>query len=71
MIDKNLKTFDARLWRPAASTRDCGAVLWCLSLLHNFIQLSLNSGSTKVQTLLTACQRFAMVKISDNGHGYN
>ena len=38
-----------------------------LSLLHNFIQLSLNSDSAQVQTLLTACWRFAMVRISDNG----
>ena len=29
-----------------------------LSLLHNFIQLSLNSGSARVQTLLGACRRF-------------
>ena len=38
-----------------------------LSLPHNFIQLSLNSTSAHVQILLTACQRFAMVRISDNG----
>ena len=35
-----------------------------MSLLHNFIQLNLNSGSAQVQTLLAACQRFAMVRIS-------
>ena len=39
-----------------------------LSLLHSFIQLSLNSGSAQVQTLLAACPRFAMVRISDNGN---
>ena len=44
-------------------------VQWLL-LLHNFIQLSLNSGSAQVQTLLAACQRFAMVRISDNGPGW-
>ena len=43
------------------------AMVWWLSLLHNFIQLSLNSGSAQVQTLLTACQRFVMVMISDTG----
>ena len=41
-----------------------------LSLLHNFIQQSLNSGSAQVQILLAACRRFAMVKISDNGPGW-
>ena len=40
------------------------------SLLHNFIQLSLNSNSAQVQTLLAACRRFAMVRISDNGPGW-
>ena len=37
-----------------------------LSPLHSFIQLSLNSGSAQVQTLLAACRRLAMVRISDN-----
>ena len=37
------------------------------SLLHNFIQQSLNSGSAQVQILLVACRRFEMVRISDNG----
>ena len=46
-------------------------VVWWLSLLHNFIQLSLNSGSAQVQTLLAACRRFAMVRISDNGAAGN
>ena len=31
------------------------------------LQLSLNSDSAQVQTLLMACQRFTMVRISDNG----
>ena len=43
-----------------------GMLLW-LSLLHNFIQQSLNSGSTQIQILLAACGRFKMVKISDSG----
>ena len=34
-----------------------------LKILHNFIQQSLNSGSTQVQVLLTACQRFVKVGI--------
>ena len=33
-----------------------------LSLLHNFIQQSLNSGSAQAQTLLAVCRRFAMVR---------
>ena len=41
-----------------------------VKLLHNFIHLSLNSGSAQVQTLLAACWRFAMVRISDNGPGW-
>ena len=32
-----------------------GAVVQWLSLLHNFIQLSLGSGSAQVQTFLAAC----------------
>ena len=39
-----------------------------LSFAHNFIQQSLNSGSVQAQIRLTACQRFVMMKISDNGH---
>ena len=38
-----------------------------LSLLHSFIQQSLNSGSAQVQTLLMACWRFVMARISNNG----
>ena len=47
-----------------------GAVVQLLSLLHNFIQLNLNSGSGQVQILLAARRRFAMVRISDNGPGW-
>ena len=43
-----------------------GGVVEGLSLLHNFIQQSLNAGSVQVQILLAACQRFEMVRISDN-----
>ena len=39
-------------------------VVWWLSLLHNFIQLNLNSGSAPARTLLAAYRRFAMVRIS-------
>ena len=49
---------------------NCGAVVQWLSLLYNFIQISLNSGSARVQTLLAACRRFAMVRISDSGLGW-
>ena len=38
-----------------------------MSPLHNFIQLSLNSVSAQVQILLAAFQRFANVRIYDNG----
>ena len=34
------------------------------------IQQSMDSGSAEVQILLAACQRFAMVRISDNGPGW-
>ena len=47
----------------------CGAVVKWLVLLHYFIQIILNLGSALVQTLLTACWRFAMVRISDYGPG--
>ena len=48
----------------------CGAVVQWLSLLHNFIQLSLSSGPVQVQTLLADCHRFAMVRISDSSPGW-
>ena len=38
----------------------------CLPLLHNFIQLDLNSGSAQVQIQLAASHMFEMVKKSDN-----
>ena len=47
-----------------------GAMVYWLSLLHKFIQQSLNSDSGQVQTLLMACQRFVMVRISENGPGW-
>ena len=44
-------------------------VQWCSGYhhLHNFIQLSQNSGSAQVQILLAACRRCVMVRISGNG----
>ena len=50
-------------------TKTSAVVQW-LSLLHNFIQQSLNSGSAQAQILLAACRRFAMVRISDSGPGW-
>ena len=41
-----------------------------LSLLRNFIPQSLNSGSAQVHILIAACQRSAMVRIFDNGSGW-
>ena len=55
---------------PTYFVKTHGAVVEWLSLLHNFIQLSLNLGSAQVQTLVTACRRFAMVMISDNDPGW-
>ena len=40
-------------------------------ILHNVIQLSLNSGSAQVQALFAACWRLAMVRITDCGPGWN
>ena len=40
-----------------------------LTLLHNF-QQCLNSGYAQIQILLTVCQRFAMMRISDRGPGW-
>ena len=39
-------------------------------IMHNFIQLSMNSGSAQDQILLALCQIFEMVRISDNGPGW-
>ena len=39
-------------------------------ITHNLIQQSLNSGSVQVQILLVACERFPMMRISDNGPGW-
>ena len=44
--------------------------MWCIGVLHKFIQQSLNSGLAHVQIMPMACQRFAMVRISDNGPGW-
>ena len=44
-------------------------VYW-LSLLHNFIQQSLNSDYAQVQTMFAAFWRFVMVRIFDNGPGW-
>ena len=54
------------------STNQTTHRLWCSGYhyLHNFIQQSLNSDSAKVQLLLAACRRFAMVRISDNVPGW-
>ena len=42
-----------------------GALVQWLLLLLDFIQPSLNSGSVQVQTLLTTCWKFKMVRISE------
>ena len=45
-------------------------VLYELSLRQNVIHQNINSGSDKVQTLLAACWKFTMVRISDKGPGW-
>ena len=52
--------------KPKAANTSSTVVKW-LSLLYNFIQQSLNSGSAQVQILIAACRGFAIVRISDNG----
>ena len=42
-----------------------------VSILHNFIQQSLNSDSAQVQVLFAACERLEMVRISGNGPSQN
>ena len=39
------------------------AVMWWLSLLHNFIHQNLNSSSAQIQVLLAACWRYVMMRI--------
>ena len=53
--------------KKAVSYLFSGAVVQCLSILRNFIQRSLSSGSAQVQILLADCRRFALVGFSDNG----
>ena len=45
----------------------CFYMQYCLSLLHNFIELSLKSGSVQVIILFVVCQRSGMVRFFDNG----
>ena len=52
------------------TTSGRAVVVQWLSLLHNLIQRSLNSGSAQVQILLAVCRIFAMVRISDYGPGW-
>ena len=75
--NKELKNILTPCWAPHGTRRKMTGKAWCsgavvqwLSVLHNFIQRNLNSGSVQVQILLAACQRFAMVRISDNGPGW-
>ena len=52
-----------RKWKPICRR---GAVVWWLSLLHNFFQQNLQPGSVQVQILFAGCRRFAMVQIFDS-----
>ena len=44
--------------------------LWCSGYHYSTTSFNKASGSAQVQILLAVCQRFAMVKISDNGPGW-
>ena len=57
----NSKKLMLREKNVVVSDEKLGPIVHWLPLLHNFIQLSLNSGSAQVQILLAACRRFAMV----------
>ena len=48
----------------------CGTMVWWLSLLHNFIQQSLNSGSAQSGLNPARSMSEAIVRISDNGPGW-
>ena len=48
-----MRTLFLRIW--------CHVIVVITTTCYNFIQLSLNSGSVQVHTLLAACRRFAMV----------
>ena len=73
MFNFIIKRYNKSIYFIEPNTHWCSVVYpvvqW-LSLLHNFIQQSLNSRSAQVQILLAACRRFAMVMISDNGSGW-
>ena len=57
---------EANIFTSSIKQLSTGAVVTLrLSLLHNFIKQSLNSGSAKAQILLTACWRSSIVKIFD------
>ena len=51
---------------PSLSSPFCGVVVYWLSLMYNFIQQSLKSGSVEVKIWLAAYQSFAVMRISDN-----
>ena len=62
----NVKLSNSQLNKLKFGIKNCGTVMQWLSLLHNFIQRNLNSGSAQVQILFTVCRRFTMVRISLN-----
>lgn len=62
-----LKSYENHLGIIEVWARDCGTVVLWLSLAHNSIQRSLDSGSAQVQVLLVASWRFAMARISGPG----
>ena len=64
------RAITAEIYCSYCSRAITGSVVQWLSLLHSFIQLSLNSGSAKVQNLLAAWRRLTMVRISVNGPGW-
>ena len=64
---RNPWIYNRAIFRTLAYLEPKNVVVQWLSLLHNFIQLSMNSGSVQIQTLLAACRSFTIVRISDNG----
>ena len=61
-LQTNIATTAYHDWRKCKK-----AMMSWLSLLYNFIQQSLNSGSIPALMLFVAWLRFAMGRISDNG----
>ena len=69
LIERTSSMLDEIASLYTAMLDEIDVVPWCSGYHYckNSIQLSLNSGSAQIPTLLAVCQRFTMVRISDNG----